>query len=64
METERAKMGPYMRELERLLGYRSLKSKFSRMGLKEEPEMDEDETDISFKITYKSPIIENKSELY
>ena len=30
--TERMKMGPYMKDLERFIGYKSLKAKFSRVG--------------------------------
>ena len=58
MNTERARMGPYMKDLERLLGYRSLKAKFSRMGNMEEAVLDEEETEVSFKTIYKSPIVE------
>ena len=50
MNTERAKMGSYMRELERLLGYKSIKAKFSSMGNMEESIEDDDE--ITFKTTY------------
>ena len=61
--TERTKMGPYMRELERLLGYRSIKAKFSHMGNMEELNMDEEEADITFNATYKSPIVEKDEEI-
>ena len=63
LDTERAKMGPYMRELQRLLGYKSLKAKFCRVGFNEEQMDDEDETDITFKTTYKSPIIEKDEQI-
>ena len=35
MDTERARMGPYMKALQRVLGYRSLKARFSRLGFVE-----------------------------
>ena len=63
MNTERAKMGPYMKALERLLGYRSIKSKFSRMGPMNEPVIDEEDTEITFNTTYKSPIIEKNEQI-
>ena len=47
-----------MRELEKLLGYKSIKAKFSHMGNMEEFNVDEDETEITFNTTYKSPIVE------
>jgi regulator of replication initiation timing len=63
LNTERAKMGPYMKDLERLLGYRSTKSKFSRVGVMNEPVIDEDETEITFNTIYKSPIIEKDEQI-
>ena len=56
--TDRARMGPYMRELERVVGYKSIKAKFSNMGNMEEFGIDDEETEITFNTTYKSPIIE------
>ena len=32
MGTVRAKMAPYMRELEKLVGYKSIKAKFGNVG--------------------------------
>ena len=58
METERAKMGLYMKELQRLLGYQTLKAKFIRNFHIEEPVHDEDDTEITFITKYKSPIVE------
>ena len=52
-----------MKDLERLLGYRSIKSKFSRVGVMNEPVIDEDETEIAFNTTYKSPIIEKDEQI-
>ena len=58
LNTERAKMGPYMKELERLIGYKSIKAKFSQMS-----NMDENTAeDQGGTFTYKNPIIE-KDEL-
>ena len=44
--------GPYMRELERLLGYKTIKAKFSHVGNMEEFNENEEETEITFKTTY------------
>ena len=51
-------MGPYMKQLERVLGYRSLKAKFSRAGPIEELVVDEEDSEVSVRTTYKSPILE------
>ena len=48
--TERAKMGPYMHELERLHGYRSLKAKFSNVS-----NMEEENEDVYNKPPYSRP---------
>ena len=55
MDTERAKMGPYMRVLEKLVRFKSLKAKYSRSGLVE-PIENEEETEAT-KTTYKSPVV-------
>ena len=55
MDTERAKMGPYMRVLEKLVRFKSLKTKYSRSGLVE-PIENEEETEAT-KTTYKSPVV-------
>ena len=54
MGTVRAKMAPYMRELERLVGYKSIKAKFGNVGNMDENNPEEEEVDT----TYKSPIVE------
>ena len=59
METERAKMGPYMKVLQRVLGYRTLKDKFCRIGFREPVEEEDDEEGT----TYRSPIIEKDEEI-
>ena len=61
--TERAKMGPYMRELEKVVGYKSIKAKFSHMGNMEEFYMDSEETDITFNTVYKSPLLEKDEKI-
>ena len=58
LETERAKMGPYMKELYRLLGYKSIKAKFSCVGNIEEIIEDDEENENNLRTTYKSPIVE------
>ena len=63
LNTERAKMAPYMKVLEKLLGYKSLKAKFGRMGHMEEVVVDEDDSEITFKTTYKSPIVEKDEQI-
>ena len=60
LETERARMGPYMRVLQKVLGYRSLKAKFSRMGPMEE-QSDDEESEVT--VTYKSPIMEKDEKI-
>ena len=62
METERAKMGPYMRVLERLVGYKSLKARYSRVGVFE-PIEDEEESEITDTTVYKSPVIERDEKI-
>lgn len=49
-----------MKLLQKVLGYRSLKARFSRSGSMEEQEplLDDDDTEVSFKPNYKSPIVE------
>ena len=54
MGTIRAKMAPYMRELERLVGYKTIKAKFGNVGNMDENNPEEEEVDT----TYKSPIVE------
>ena len=62
METERAKMGPYMRVLERLVGYKSLKARYSRVGVFE-PIEDEEESEVTDTTVYKSPVIERDEKI-
>ena len=56
-----------MRELERLVGYKSLKAKFSRCrcspGNMDENFVDEEETEVSFKTVYINPIIERDEKI-
>ena len=54
MGTVRAKMAPYMRELERLVGYKSIKAKFGNVGNMDENNPEEEE---AYNI-YKSPMVE------
>ena len=61
--TERAKMSPYMRELEKMVGYKSIKAKFSHMGNMEEFYVDSEETELSFNTVYKSPILEKDEKI-
>ena len=61
--TERAKMTPYMRVLERMVGYKSIKAKFSHMGNMEEFYVDCEDTDITFNSVYKSPIVEKDEKI-
>ena len=61
MDTERAKMGPYMRLLEKVLGFKSLKAKFNRLSFTEPVE--EEESEGLFNTTYKSPIIEKEEQI-
>ena len=63
MGLERTKMGPYMKALERLIGYRSLKAKYSTAGSQEEVYEDEEDTEVSFKTVYKNPIIERDEKI-
>ena len=60
---ERTKMGPYMKALERLIGYKSLKAKYSTVGAQEEIYEDEEESEVSFKAVYKNPIIERDEKI-
>ena len=52
-----------MKALERLVGYMSLKAKYSMVGSQEEIYEDEDETEVSFKTVYKNPIIERDEKI-
>jgi septal ring factor EnvC (AmiA/AmiB activator) len=52
-----------MKELQRLLGYQTLKAKYSRNFHIEEPVHDEDDTEITFKTTYKSPNVEKDEKI-
>ena len=60
---ERTKMGPYMKALERLVGYKSLKARYSRGCNPVEIFEDEDENEVSFKTVYKNPIIERDEKI-
>ena len=60
--TDRTRMGPYSKVLQKILGYRSIKAKFSNVGPMEEPTIDEEDTEVTFGTIYKSPIVE-KDEL-
>ena len=51
-------MGPYMKELYRLLGYKSIKAKFSCVGNIEEIIEDDEENENNLRTIYKSPIVE------
>ena len=63
MGLERTRMGPYMRGLERFVGYRSLKAKFSRSGTPEQIYEDEEETEVSLQMLYKNPIVERDEKI-
>ena len=67
MDTPRARMGQYMKELERLIGYTSLKIKHSKKSDQRdivEVKLDEDEDDeVSLRIRYKTPIVEKDEEI-
>ena len=55
-----------MKELERVLGYRSLKAKYSRFGtgnIEENAFEDSEESEVTFKAVYKNPIIERDEQI-
>ena len=52
-----------MKALERLIGYKSLKAKYSTVGAQEEIYEDEEEDEVSFKAVYKNPIIERDERI-
>ena len=63
MGMDRTKMAPYMKALERLIGYKSLKARYSTVGSQEEVYVDEEESEVSFKTVYKNPIIERDEKI-
>ena len=66
MGTERTKMRPYMKELERLIGYTPFKSRFNKTGfghMDEKTYEDEEETEVVFNTFYKNPIIERDEKI-
>ena len=63
MGMDRTKMAPYMKALERLIGYKSLKARYSTVGSQEEVYIDEEESEVSFKTVYKNPIIERDEKI-
>ena len=67
MDTFRAKMGPYMKDLERYVGYTSLKIRHSKQtcqsDIVEGGDVDEDDSEITFRIRYKTPIAERDEQI-
>ena len=50
-------MSPYMKELERLISYKSIKAKFSHMGNMEELNFDEEVSELAFNTTYSANVV-------
>ena len=71
LETPRARMGPYMKELEKLVGYTSLKVKYSRLngtpglgfGSMEEKTSEEDDIEVSPEMIFKNPVVERDEKI-
>ena len=65
--TPRAKMGAYMKDLEKLVGYSSLKSKHSKKSGAEnitENALDEEEdSEVTFRVRYKTPVAERDEKI-
>ena len=62
LETPRAKMGAYMKELERLVGYTSLKVKYSKKlsveDIIEDAQNEEEESEATPRVVFKTPVAE------